>query len=67
MACIMIIQMAKSKTVWFSILIMALGIIEVNFSMLQENLGEYYGISFMVISIVMGVLRMVTIKPIADK
>lgn len=63
----MIIQMAKSKTVWFSILVMALGIVEVNFPMLQDLLGDHYGLSFIAISIIMGILRMVTVKPIADK
>lgn len=63
----MIKKLAKSKTILISILMMAMGVIEINFHMMQGLLGDYYGLSFIVMSILMGALRIMTTTAIKDK
>ena len=63
----MIKQLAKSKTMAVALVTLALGVIEVNFHLLQEMLGEYYGAAFIVMSIIMGGLRIMTTTAIKDK
>lgn len=57
----------KSKTLWFNIVVAVLGIIEMNFSVLQPYLGEHYGIMFMFIAVVNVILRTVTTTSLKDK
>jgi len=63
----MIKQWAKSKTMLAAFATMALGVIEVNFHLLQGLLGEYYGVSFIAMSIIMGALRLATTTAISEK
>jgi hypothetical protein len=60
-------RILKSKTLWFSWALMALGIIELNMRLLESLLGEWYGVAFIVVSIITATLRMVTTNAVADK
>lgn len=60
-----------SKTHWASLAIAILGIIEIilgvveaKFSLIQNLFGEYWGVSLLLISVVMSVLRQYTKEPI---
>ena len=55
----------KSNTMQFAAAVSILGVIEMNFSLLQNLLGEYYGLSYVVLSVGIAVLRMKTSKAIA--
>ncbi|MCO7225916.1 hypothetical protein [Pleionea sp. CnH1-48] len=55
----------QSKTILVSLLLAALGAIELKFPMLRDLLGQYYGVSYMVIGGVMAYLRKITNKPLA--
>ena len=54
----------KSKTVNFAALIGVLGVIETNFHMLQDLLGQYYGLSFVVVAAAIYYLRTITTGPL---
>lgn len=54
----------KSKTIRTAIIIAVLGAIEVNFHLLQSVLGDYYGVSYIAIAVVMAYLRVVTREPV---
>ena len=54
----------KSKTNWVALLIGIFGILQTNIPMLQDMLGKYYGVSYMVIAVVMFALREVTTGPV---
>jgi hypothetical protein len=55
----------RSKTMWFSLALMVFGVIFDNFSYVQNIIDpKYYGISFIIIGIIVAVLRFVTNKPI---
>lgn len=53
-----------SKTHWASLAITILGVLEVKFSLIQHLFGDYSGVSLILISIVMSVLRQYTAQPI---
>ena len=58
----------KSRTLWFSFLLVIFGALFDNFSYLQSIIDErYYGISFVVIGIVTATLRFITTQPLNDK
>jgi len=58
-------RMMKSRTMWFSFLLVVLGALLDNFSYLQSVIDpKYYGISLVVIGILVAVLRFVTVSPI---
>lgn len=58
----------KSKTIWFSILLVVLGFVSDNFSYVQDIIDpRYYGISYITIGAIVAVLRAVTVKPLEDK
>lgn len=57
----------NSRTIKAAALIAALGVVEVNFHLLKVYLGDYYGLSFLVISAVMAALRVATTKPLNGK
>ena len=60
--------MMKSRTMWFSFLLVIFGALFDNFSYLQSVISEkYYGILLVVIGIVTAVLRFVTTQPLNDK
>lgn len=55
----------KSKTNWVGVLIAVLGIVEVNALMLQDLLGQWYGLTYIGIGVAMVVLREMTTEPVA--
>lgn len=58
----------KSRTMWFSFLLVVLGALLDNFSYLQSVIDErYYGILLVSIGIVVAVLRFFTTQPINTK
>lgn len=57
----------KSRTLDTAVVIAILGIIEANFSLISDSLGEYQGFVYIGLSIVIAVLRMDTTGPIGDK
>lgn len=56
--------MFKSKTMWVSVLTALTGVVEAVNPFIPP---EYYGVIVAVIGGVMGALRMVTTKPVAEK
>jgi hypothetical protein len=60
--------MRKSKTMWFALALVVLGFVADNFSYVQNIIDPaYYGITYMVIGVVVAVLRFVTVKPLGEK
>jgi len=57
----------KSRTLDAAALIAVLGVIEANFGLLREMLGEHYGISYIAIAAIMAWLRVKTTGPVGDK
>ena len=57
----------SSKTYRAALLLSILGVVEVNFSLLQPMLGEYYGITYIITAAVFMVLRELTKDSIEDK
>lgn len=57
----------KSKTNWTALGIAVLGVIEINYSLLKPLLGDWYGLSFIGVSVAMAVLREFTKEPVRDK
>lgn len=54
----------QSKSINTAAVIAILGVVEVNFHMLQDMLGQYYGLSFVVFAVIMAYLRMITTGPV---
>jgi hypothetical protein len=63
----MIKQRLKSKTHRAALAVSALGIVEVNMGLLQGILGDWYGVAFIGLAVVMHVLREVTTMPVDMK
>ena len=60
--------MRKSKTMWFALILVILGFIADNFNYVQNVIDpRYYGISYIIIGVVVAVLRFVTTVPLKDK
>jgi hypothetical protein len=60
--------MRKSKTMWFALILVILGFIADNFNYVQNVIDpQYYGISYIVIGVVVAVLRFVTTTSISEK
>lgn len=55
---------SKSKTIRTAALIAVLGVIEVNFGLLRDMLGDWYGVSYITIAAVMAYLRTITKEPV---
>lgn len=56
-----IIGAARSKTMWFSLALVVMGVVEVNIGLLQSVIPpQYYGLVVMGIGIVTAVLRWIT-------
>jgi hypothetical protein len=60
-------QYFKSKTINTALIIALLGVLEINFQYLQGMLGEYYGATWIVFSMLMVVLRSVTTTSLDNK
>ena len=57
-----------SKTMWFSLALVILGVVYDNFSYLEQLINpRLYGIFLIFIGIVVAVLRFVTTLPLEDK
>jgi len=60
--------MMKSKTMWFSFLLVVFGALYDNFSYVQNVIDpRYYGVFLVVIGIIVAILRFLTIQPLEDK
>jgi hypothetical protein len=58
----------KSKTMWFSFLLVVFGALYDNFSYVQNIIDpRYYGVFLVVIGIIVAILRFLTIQPLEDK
>jgi len=57
----------KSKTIDATAFIGVLGVIEVNFGMLQSLLGQWYGLSYIAMAALFYILRRKTTKPLGEK
>lgn len=53
-----------SKQYWAALAITILGVVDINFSLIKSMFGEYSGVSYILISIVIVVLRQYTTQPI---
>lgn len=62
-----VLKQAKSKTNWYGVIVLCLGIVEANASLIQQHLGEYYGLFLMAIGIGTVILRQFTTKPVSEK
>jgi hypothetical protein len=57
-----------SKTMWFSLAMVVLGVVYDNFSYLQDVINpKYYGSIFIFIGIICAVLRFYTTMPLDEK
>ena len=55
----------KSRTMWFSFLLVVFGALFDNFSYLQSVINErYYGIILVIVGIIVAVLRFLTTGPL---
>lgn len=58
----------KSKTMWFSFLLVVLGVVYDNFSYVQNIIDpRFYGISLIIIGAIVAILRFITTMPLDDK
>jgi hypothetical protein len=58
-------HITKSKTIWFSVMLVVLGAIMDNFSSLQSIVPEHlYGLSYVIIGVIVALLRFRTSQPI---
>jgi len=58
-------RMRQSKTMWFSLAMMVLGVVYDNFSYLQDIIDpKYYGSIFIGIGVICAVLRFYTTQPL---
>ena len=62
-----ILARLKSKTYRLLLAVLLLGVLEINFHLLQQYLGDWYGLSFVVISVVGAVVRELTKTPVGAK
>jgi len=60
--------MIKSRTMWFSFLLVIFGALYDNFSYVQNIIDpRYYGVCLVIIGIVVAILRFLTTQPLEDK
>ena len=58
----------KSRTMWFSFLLVVFGALLDNFSYLQSVIDpKYYGVILVVIGVVVAILRFITTQPMSEK
>jgi len=61
-------RMRRSKTMWFALILVVLGVIYDNFSYIQDIVDpRIYGVSYIGIGIIVAVLRFYTVKPLDEK
>ena len=55
----------KSKTMWFSLLLVVFGALEAGFPYLQNIIDpQYYGVLLVAIGVIVAVLRFITTEPV---
>jgi hypothetical protein len=60
--------MMKSRTMWFSLLLVIVGSLYDNLSYLQNVIDpKYYGTILVIIGIICAILRFLTTQPLEDK
>jgi len=60
-------RIMKSRTMWFSFLLVVFGALYDNFSYLQNIIDpKYYGVLLVVIGIIVAILRFITSQPMRD-
>ena len=59
-------SVVKSETMWTALAVGALGAAIEGLPMISENLGDYYGMVFVGLGVLMAVLRIRTTKPVQD-
>jgi len=58
----------KSKTMWFSLLLVIFGALFDNFSYVQNSIDpKYYGFIFIGIGVIVAILRFITTQPLGEK
>jgi len=57
----------KSKTILFSAALAVLGVVEMNLHLVQAQLGDAYGWSYIAIAAIVAALRIVTTQPIGKE
>lgn len=58
----------KSKTIWFSIALAVLGVVEMQLGQFQQYMPPWgYGLLTIGISVCVAVLRVVTTQPLSEK
>ena len=58
----------KSKTMWFALVLVLLGVVYDNFSYVQNIIDpRYYGLSYIIIGLFVAVLRFITTTSLDDK
>ena len=61
-------SMMKSRTMWFSLLLVIVGSLYDNLSYLQNVIDpKYYGTILVIIGIICAILRFLTTQPLEDK
>jgi len=61
-------RMMKSRTMWFSFLLVIFGALFDNFSYIQNLIDpRYYGFGYIVIGVIVAVLRFITTQPLDEK
>jgi hypothetical protein len=62
------LPMHKSRTLWFSFALVVFGAVFDNFTSIQGVIGDrYYGISYIIIGVVVATLRFLTTQPLDKK
>jgi len=60
--------MVRSKTMWFSLALVILGVIYDNFSYVENIINpRFYGVLLIAIGIVVAILRFITTMPLDEK
>lgn len=58
----------RSKTMWFSLALMVLGVVFDNFSYVQDLIHpQWYGPILIIIGVIVAILRFVTSMPLEDR
>lgn len=59
-------QPRKSKTINAAVIIAVLGVVELNMPLIRDNLGDFYGFSYIAIAVIMAWLRFKTNEGISN-
>lgn len=62
-----LVKYIKSKTILFSAILAVMGVLELNLGLLENLLGDWYGVVFILISAITAFLRVMTVVPISEK